>query len=241
MGHPISSCHVPVVSSFFIVRDFSIIFKYLLGSTCHAWTYHLVLSQNFAWCCQSSVSYSPNFDLYCPKIHLILSEESSCTVPNFTWFLLNPRLVLSQFQLLLSKNSLHFVKRITLYCPQISPDFAELASCTFPILTYTFPKFTIICQKTCLDFNLISNCFLVISPISSCHVPVVSSFLILLKTLVSFQSIGYLHFDTHELFTLYCPKISPYFLKLASCIVPIMNCSVSKCILFCQKNHPVLS
>ena len=50
--------------------------------------------------------------------------------------------------------------------------------------------------------------------ISSCHAPVVSSFFIMFKTLVTSLSICYVHLVKLELITLYCPKISPDFVKL---------------------------
>ncbi len=123
-----------------------------------------------------------------------------------------------------------------MYCPKIAPDFVESASCTVPISTCTCPKFTLICQKTCLDFNSISNCPFRNNSNIVLHVPVVSSFLILFKTYVSSQSIGYVHLDRHELFTLYRPKVSPDFVELASCTVPITACSYPKFNLLCQKN-----
>ena len=64
--------------------------------------------------------------------------------------------------------------------------------------------------------------------ILSCHAPVVSSFFILFKTLVSSRSICYVHLVKLELITLYCPKVSPKFVKLASGTVPISTSTVQK-------------
>jgi hypothetical protein len=64
--------------------------------------------------------------------------------------------------------------------------------------------------------------------ISSCHAPVVSSFFILFKTSVSSLNTCYVHLVKLELITLSCPKISPDFVKLASCTVPILTCTVQK-------------
>ena len=65
-------------------------------------------------------------------------------------------------------------------------------------------------------------------PISSCHAPVVSSFIMLFKTLVSSLSICYVHLVKHKLITLYCPKFSPNFVKWAICTVLILTCTVQK-------------
>ena len=78
-------------------------------------------------------------------------------------------------------------------------------------------------------------------PISPCHVPVVSSFITLFKTLVSSLSICYVHLVKNELITLYCPKISPDCVELTSCTVPMLTCTYPKFNLFCWKNHYVLS
>ncbi len=91
--------------------------------------------------------------------------------------------------------------------------------------------------------------------ISSFHAPVVSSFIVLFKNLVSSWSICYVHLVKLKLITLNCPKISPDFVKSASCTVPISTCTVQKlsrtvpistCTypqfnLICWKNHHVLA
>ena len=76
----------------------------------------------------------------------------------------------------------------------------------------------------------------------SCHVSVVSSFLILFKTLVSSQSIGYVHLDMHELFTWCCPNIFLVLLnwrlalsQLRLVLTQNSTYFVKKVILYCPK------
>jgi hypothetical protein len=79
---------------------------------------HHVQSHNFTWFFRIIILNCPNFDLYCPNIilycpnfnlniptiQLNLLKKPSCTVPQFHLILSNHYLVLSQFQLKLSKN-----------------------------------------------------------------------------------------------------------------------------------------
>ncbi len=91
--------------------------------------------------------------------------------------------------------------------------------------------------------------------ISSFHAPVVSSFIVLFKNLVSSWSIRYVHLVKLKLITLYCPKISPDFVKSASRTVPISirtvrklsrtvpisTCTYPQFNLISWKNHHVMS
>ncbi len=116
------------------------------------------------------VWYCPNFNLYIPTFQLNLLKNSSCTVQKIHLIFLNRYLVLSHIRLVMSdnglvltqfwlvhtQNSTFVVEKVIMYCPTLSPDFVESASCTVPITTCTVQKLTLICRKNCLDLDLTS-------------------------------------------------------------------------------------